>query len=135
MQLQQQVTRIISAVGTLSPVGMVLGAWVVPIVVAAAAERVGVGAVATIILMGVLLFLATIGLGLRFGTWRALSLALIPGGLFTATYLLLEFSRVLGTVEGPVLFGMAIVTLIWLVGITVGVLMRKVVFRPSQLFP
>ncbi len=134
MQLQQLITRLISAVGMVSPVGMVLGAWVLPIVVAAVARRIGVGGIATIILLSVLLFLATIGVGLRFGTWRALYLALIPGGLYTAAYLLSRFSRESGIVEDPVAWGMAIVTLLWLVGIAVGVLMRKVVFQPSQSF-
>ncbi len=134
MKLQHLLTRLISAVGMMSPVGMVLAAWVLPIVVAAVAQGVGIGAIATIILIGVVMFLATIGVGLRFGTWRVLYLALIPGGLFTATYLLLRSGRVSGIVEDPVAWGMAIVTLLWLVGIAVGVLMRKVVFRPSQSF-
>ncbi len=135
MKLQLQGTRLISALGMMSPFGMVLVAWVLPIVVAAVAQGVGIGAIATIILIGVVMFLATIGVGLRFGTWRALYLALIPGGLFTATYLLLRSGRVSGIVEDPVAWGMAIVTLLWLVGIAVGVLMRKAVFRRSQLFP
>ena len=129
MKIQIQGTRPITAVG------MVLVALFVPFFVGVAVETVtGVGLV-LIILMGVLWFLATIGLGLRFGTWRALFLALVPGGLSTALFLLLQFSRVLGKVEGPLALAWATIALIWLAGIAVGVLMRKVVFRPSQLFP
>ncbi len=135
MQLQQLITRLISALGMMSPFGMVLGALFVPFFVAVAVETaLGVGFVPTSILAGVLWLLATIGLGLRFGTWRALFLALVPGGLSTALFLLLQFSRVLGKVEGPLAFAWAIIALIWLVGIAVGVLMRKAVYRRSQSF-
>ena len=80
MQLQHLLTRLISAVGMMSPFGMVLGALFVPFFVAAAVETVlGVGFVPTSILAGVLWFLATIGLGFRFGTWRALFLAVFAG--------------------------------------------------------
>ena len=125
MQLQQPGTR-------LKAFGMVLGALFVPFFVGATVETVlGVGFVPTSILAGVLWFLATIGLGVRFGTWRALFLAVIPLALLTTNYLVVSG-------EAPVEYWGAIVTLavtlIWLVGIAVGVLMRKVVFRPSELF-
>ena len=58
---------------------MVLGALVVPFAVGVTVERVpGVGLVPFYLGFG-LWFLATIGLGVRFGTWWALFLAVIPG--------------------------------------------------------
>jgi len=130
MQLQLPGTRLVFNFA------MVLGALFLPFFAGAAVETVpGVGVLATIILAGVFCFLATIGLGVRFGTWRALFLAVVPFGLLSTLYLV---ARVLGPVEEPFEFAGAIitliVTLIWLVGIAVGVLMRKAVFRPSLLF-
>ena len=135
MQLQHLLTRLISAVGLMSPFGMVLGALFVPIFVAVAADKVGVGVVATFMLLSVLIFLATIGIGLRFGTWRALFLSLVPGS-WAALMLAVSVVARTGLGEGfelAVLF-FAIASLIWLAGIAVGVQMRKVVFRRSQLF-
>ncbi len=135
MKLQQQVTWLISAVG--SPFGMVLGALLVPFFVGGAVDTVtGVGIVPAGILAGALWFMATIGLGVRFGTWRTLFLALVPGGVWTALLLVasvIEAAFPPGEgIEGAVVM-VAIATLIWLVGLAVGVLMRKVIFRPSQL--
>ena len=124
------------AVSFMSPVGIVLGALFLPIVVAVAADWVGVGAVATIILMGVLWFLATIGLGLRFDTWRALFLSVVPGSwaaLILAVSLITRTGLGEGFELGVIIF--AIASLIWLAGIACGVLMRKAVFRRSQSSP
>ena len=136
MQLQHLLTRLISAVGMVSPVGLVVGAFVLPIVVGAMADKVGVGVVATFMLLSVLIFLATIGLGLPFGTWRALFLSLVPGS-WAALMLAVSVVARTGLGEGfelaVLLF--AIASLIWLAGIAVGVQMRKVVFRRSQLIP
>ncbi len=115
---------------------MVLGAMFVPYFVGVAVETIaGVGIVPNIILVGVLWFLATIGLGVRFGTWGALFLAVIPGLVSLVWTIFLVVSA--GPVEYiSVSFWLLIeatVTLTWLVGIAVGVLIRKVIFRPSQL--
>ena len=132
MKLQQEGTR-------LKVFGLVLGALLVPFFVGAAAQTaLGVGFVPAGILAGVLWFLATIGLGLRFGTWQALFLALVPGGVWTAILLVasvIEAAFPPGEgIEGSVVM-VAIASLIWLVGLAVGVLMRKVVLRPSQWCP
>ncbi len=130
---------VITSVGMMSPVGIVFGALLVPFFVGAAVETVlGVGFVPVVILAGVLWFLATIGLGVRFGTWRALFLALVPGGIWTIILLVVSVTAAAfppgeGIEVAVVMVG--IVTLIWLVGIAVGVLMRKVMFRRSQLLP
>ena len=130
---------VITSVGMMSPVGIVFGALLVPFFVGTAAETVlGVGFVSVVILAGVLWILATIGLGVRFGTWRALFLALLPGGIWTIILLVVSVTAAAfppgeGIEVAVVMVG--IVTLIWLVGIAVGVLMRKVMFRRSQLFP
>ena len=118
------------AVSFISPIGIVFAALVVPIVVSVAADRVGVGIVATIILVGVLWFLATIGLGLRFGTWRALFFSAIPGSWAALILAVSVFTRS-GLGEGfelGVIF-LAIASLVWLAGIACGVLMRKIVLR------
>ena len=131
MKLQLQGTR-------LKAFGMVLGALFVPFFVAAAVETVlGVGFVPASILAGVLWLLATIGLGLHFGTWRALFLAVVPGlaSLLWTIILLVSLGPVEYIEARYALAIEGIVALIWLVGIAVGVLLRKVVFRPSRLFP
>ena len=130
MKIQIQGTRPITAVG------MVLVALFVPFFVGVAVETVtGVGLV-LIILMGVLWFLATIGLGVRFGTWRALFLAVVPGlvSLFWTIFLVVSTGGVEYIEVRYVLLIEAIVALIWLAGIAVGVFMRNV-FRRPQFFP
>ena len=132
MKLQQLATW------RISPFGMVLGALFVPFFVAAAVETVlGVGFVPSSILAGVLWLLATIGLGLHFGTWRALFLAVVPGvvSLLWTIILLVSLGPVDYIEARYALAIEGIVALIWLVGIAVGVFTRQVVLRPSRLFP
>ena len=125
------------AVSFMSPVGMVFGALLVPYVLVVVIELVlGVGFLATIILMGVLWFLVSIGLGLRFDTWRALFLSVVPGS-WAALILAVSLITRTGLGEGfelGVIF-LAIASLIWLAGLACGVLMRKLVFRRSQSSP
>ena len=130
MKLQLQGSRLIVNIA------MVLGALYLPFVSWAATERIaGVGIVSFYLPFG-LWFLATIGLGVRFGSWWALLLAAVPGpsGLLGAAIFVVGNVGDAVVAEGGVEYW-ARVSLTWLVGIAVGVLMRKVVFRRSQLFP
>ena len=80
------------AVSFMSHVGMVLGVLLLPYFVVAVIETVlGVGFLATVTLAGVLWFVATMGLGLRFCTWRALYFAALPGGLWAAISIIVVF--------------------------------------------
>ena len=111
-----------------SAFGVVLGALFMPFVVGLGVEMVAeVENVTITILLTVLWLLATIGLGVRVGTWRALYFAVLPAGVLLPLFLV-------GS-GGKDAFGWAVMialTLIWLVGITIGVYLQKVVSRRSQ---
>lgn len=130
MRLQLQGTRL------LFNFAMVLGALYVPIVIGFAVQsKAGVGAVPLYWAFG-LWFLATIGLGLRFGTWWALLLGVFAGpfGFLSAGIFTGNAGNVFELREGEVEIW-TMVSLTWLVGLAVGVLIRKAIFWRSQLFP
>ena len=124
------------AVSFMSPVGAVFVALLLPyFVIAVIAVVLGLGFFTAATLSGVLWFLASIGLGLRFGTWRALYLAALPGGLWAATFIVVVYYQLGESSVELVGIGILFITLIWLAGIACGVLMRKLVFQRSQSFP
>ena len=130
MKLQLQGSRLIVNIA------MVLGALYLPFVSWAATERIaGVGIVSFYLPFG-LWFLATIGLGLRFGTWWALLLGVFAGpfGLLSAGIITGNAGDMFELREGGVEIW-TMVSLTWLVGLAVGVLIRKAIFWRSQLFP
>ena len=111
-----------------SAFGVVLGALFMPFVVGLGVEMVAeVGDATIIILLTVLWLLATIGLGVRFGTWRALYFAVLPAVVLLPIFLV-------GSGGKDAVVGAAIIalTLIWLVGIAIGVYLQKAVSRRSQ---
>jgi hypothetical protein len=121
-----------------SRVGIVFGALFAPGFIGALVHWVfDPGFLASATLGGLLLFAATVVVGLRFGTWRALYLAAMPGGLLLAIVVFSIFGvfNQVGEWSLDLLaVGILILTSIWLVGIAVGIVLRKVVFRHSEFF-
>ena len=117
MKLQLQGTRL------KSNIAMVLGALYVPIVVVFAVQSKAGDGIVTFYTPFVLWFLASIGLGARFGSWWALLLAVIAGPLVTSGAALIvgKPGEVFELSEATIM-----ISLTWLVGLAVGVLMRKV---------
>ena len=122
MKLQQLLPRLISNFAK------VLLALFVPFYAGSAVETyLGAGFVTTSILAGVLWFLASIVLGLRIGSWWALLLAVIAVPLVSIGTALI-IGKPGEVFEIPEFTGKiwAMISLTWLVGLAVGVIMRKV---------
>ncbi len=121
MKLQLQGTRVISNIA------MVLGAVYLPLAVMLVVVRVAGEGIVLFYTPFVLWFLASIGLGARFGSWWALLLAVIAVPLVSIGTALIVGKP--GEVfEIPEFTGeiWAMISLTWLVGLAVGVIMRKV---------
>ena len=143
MQLQQIIPWLLYlvawyayAVSFMSPVGAVFAALLLPyFVMAVIAGVLGLGVFTAATLSGVLWFPTSIGLGLRFGTWRGLYLAALPGGLWAAIFIVAVYYQLGESSVELVAIGILFLTSIWLAGIAVGVHMRKFVFRRAYCFP